>query len=163
VNGSEENLVDKKVCLPKPGFAVSLLMFAVQKGSFSGLFCVTSFHRRSDESDYVVKQLADHDDGDHLSRPRQILHKFSPAFVFLAMGAYFVYYAFRVHCIIAAQNAYKEIHVMAWLFVTAEALVACEYDERCKHGQNLLIELQSQLFFTTYIRYWQSVAESGLN
>ena len=131
---------------------VSPLMFVRQKRLFSGSFCVTSFHRRFDESDYVVERLADHDDDDHLSRPRKILHKFSPLFTFLAMGAYFLYYAFRVHCIISAQNAYKRIHVMAWLFVTAEAFVACEYDEVGKYGANLLIDLQSQLFFTTYIR-----------
>jgi hypothetical protein len=113
---------------------VSPLMFVLQKRLFSGPFCVTSFHRRFDESDYIVERLADHDDDDHLSRPRKILHKFSPLFTFLAMGAYFLYYAFRVHCIIAAQNAYKRIHVMAWLFVTAEAFVACEYDEIGKYG-----------------------------
>jgi hypothetical protein len=111
---------------------VSPLMFVLQKGLS---FVVTSFHLRFDESDYAVERLADHDDGDHLSRPKKILHKFSPLFTFLAMGAYFLYYAFRIHCTISAQNAHKQIYVMAWMFITAEAFVASEYDEICKYGQ----------------------------
>ena len=106
-------------------------MSVLQKWLSSGSFSATSFHCRFDDFDYVVERLADHDDSDHLSRPRKVLHKFSPLFVFLAMGAYFLYYTFRVHCIISAQNAYKKVHVMAWMFVTAEAFVACEYDEIC--------------------------------
>jgi hypothetical protein len=114
---------------------VSPLIFVLQKWLSSRSFSVTSFHCRFDEPDYVVERLADHDDSDHLSRPRKILHKFSPLFTFLAMGAYFLYYAFRVHCIISTQKAYKQVHIMAWIFVTAEAFVACEYDEICKYRQ----------------------------
>jgi len=135
VKENEENLVDEKVYLPKLCWLVSPLMFVLQKSLSSQSFSVTSFDYRFDESDYVVERLAGHDDSDHLSRPRKILHKFSPLFTFLAMGSYFLYYAFRVHCIILAQNAYKKIHVMAWMFVTAEAFVACEYDEICKYRQ----------------------------
>jgi hypothetical protein len=134
VKGNEENLVDEKVYLPKL-LVVSPLIFVLQKRLSSESFSVTSFHCRFDESVYEVERLADHDDSNHLSRPRKILHGFSPLFVFLAMGAYFLYYTFRVHCILSAQKAYKEVHVMAWMFVTAEAFVACEYNEICKCRQ----------------------------
>jgi hypothetical protein len=132
VKENGESLDDEKVYPSQTMLVVPPLMFVLQERFFSRSFSVTSFHRRFDESDYIVERLADHDDSDHLSRPRKILHKFSPLFTFLSMGAYFLYYAFRVHCIVAAQKAYKHIHVMAWLFITAEAFVACEYNEICK-------------------------------
>ncbi|KAF2085970.1 glycosyltransferase family 2 protein [Saccharata proteae CBS 121410] len=84
----------------------------------------SSFHQRFVESSYNVETLAKHDDIDLLPQWKRYLHKLSPLFTFLAVGAYFLYFSFRIYCTIMAQEAYDKVYAMAWVFIGAEACVA---------------------------------------
>ncbi|TVY83419.1 Cellulose synthase catalytic subunit [UDP-forming] [Lachnellula suecica] len=74
---------------------------------------------------FTIETVDKNDDVDLLSPWRRRLYRLSPLFTFLAVGAYFLYYAYRIHCTIGAQQAYHKTYVMAWLFISAEGCVAC--------------------------------------
>jgi hypothetical protein len=97
---------------------------SLQKVSLS----VTSFEKTLDPASYTIETLHKHDDVELLSSWKRRLYRLSPLFTLLAVGAYFLYYAYRIHCTIIAQHAYHKIYVMAWLFIAAEGCVACKLD-----------------------------------
>ncbi|RDW76064.1 hypothetical protein BP5796_06885 [Coleophoma crateriformis] len=85
----------------------------------------TSFHLPHDPRLYKVETIHKHDDVELLSNFRRTLYRLSPLFTLLAVGSYFLYYAYRIHCTIISQQAYGKTYVMAWLFIAAEGCVAC--------------------------------------
>lgn len=86
-----------------------------------------SFFKNFEPSSYSIETLNKNDDVDLLSPWRRRLYRLSPLFTFLACGSYFLYYAYRIHCTVVAQQSYHKIYVMAWLFIAAEGCVACTY------------------------------------
>jgi hypothetical protein len=89
----------------------------------------TSFEKSGDPSSYEIETLHEYDDVEFLSPWKRRLYRLSPLFTFLAAGAYFLYYGYRIHCTIYAQRAFHVIYVMAWLFISAEACVACKFNK----------------------------------
>lgn len=87
---------------------------------------VNSFEKKLDPASYTVETVHKHDDVELLSSWKRRLYRLSPLFTLLAVGAYFLYYAYRIHCTIIAQRAYHKTYVMAWLFIAAEGCVACK-------------------------------------
>lgn len=87
---------------------------------------VTSFDRKLDPDSYIIETLHKHDDIEFLPTWKRRFYRLSPLFTFLAVGAYFLYYAYRIHCTIIAQRAYHKVYIMAWLFIAAEGCVACK-------------------------------------
>lgn len=88
---------------------------------------VTSFEKKLDPESYILETLHKHDDVEFLPLWKRRLYRLSPLFTFLAVGAYFLYYAYRIHCTIIAQQAYHKVYIMAWLFIAAEGCVACKF------------------------------------
>lgn len=88
---------------------------------------VTSFEKKLDPDTYIIETLHKHDDVEFLPLWKRRLYRLSPLFTFLAVGAYFLYYAYRIHCTVVAQRAYHKIYIMAWLFIAAEGCVACRF------------------------------------
>jgi hypothetical protein len=86
---------------------------------------VFSFKKSIDPASYTVETLHQHDDADLLTPWKRKFYRLSPLFTFLAVGAYFLYYGYRIHCTVYAQRAYHKTYVMAWLFIAAEGCVAC--------------------------------------
>lgn len=84
-----------------------------------------SFFKHFEPDSYSIETLNKNDDVDLLSPWRRRLYRLSPLFTFLACGSYFLYYAYRIHCTIVAQQAFGKTYVMAWLFIAAEGCVAC--------------------------------------
>ena len=87
---------------------------------------LNSFERKLNPASYTIETLHKHDDVELLSLWKRRLYRLSPLFTFLAVGAYFLYYSYRIHCTIIAQRAYHKVYVMAWLFIAAEGCVACK-------------------------------------
>ena len=87
---------------------------------------VSSFDKQLDPRSYQVETLHQHDDVEFLPSWKRKLYRLSPIFTFLAVAAYFLYYAYRIHCTVIAQEAFNKTYVMAWLFIAAEGCVACE-------------------------------------
>jgi hypothetical protein len=95
--------------------------------SKSPLRSVNSFQTKFEAASYNIETLDRHDDVEFLPPWKRRLYRLSPIFTFLAVAAYFLYYAYRIHCTGYAQRAYHKTYVMAWLFIAAEGCVACQY------------------------------------
>jgi hypothetical protein len=96
--------------------------------SKSPLRSVNSFKTKFETASYTIETLDKHDDVEFLSLWKRKLYRLSPVFTFLAVAAYFLYYAYRIHCTVYAQRAYHKTYMMAWLFIGAEGAVACRYN-----------------------------------
>jgi hypothetical protein len=95
------------------------------KSRFDNRFSTTSsFGREYTDADYVVREIAKHDDIALMKPWKRKLHYLAPLFTIAAMGGYFTYYGFRIYFTIDAQNANGTVYVMAWFFIAAEFLVA---------------------------------------
>jgi hypothetical protein len=88
---------------------------------------ITSFEKKLDHALYTIETLHKHDDVELLPLWKRRLYRLSPLITLLAVGAYFLYYAYRIHCTIIAQRAYHKVYIMAWLFIAAEGCVACKF------------------------------------
>jgi hypothetical protein len=88
---------------------------------------VTSFDKRLNPDSYVTETLHKHDDIEFLPLWKRRMYRLSPLFTFLAVSAYFLYYAYRIYCTVFAQRAYHKVYIMAWLFIAAEGCVACKF------------------------------------
>lgn len=86
-----------------------------------------TFDKKYDTSVYQIETLHKYDDEIFLPPWKRNMYRLSPLFTFLACGSYFLYYSFRIFCIIDVQRAYDKIYIMAWLFIAAEGCVACKY------------------------------------
>lgn len=80
--------------------------------------------QRYSDSEYKVEKLRGHDDAELLPTWKRRLTRFAPLCTFLAASAYFVYFSFRIYYTVSAQQAYRKVYVMAWLFIATEAAVA---------------------------------------
>lgn len=98
---------------------------------------VSSFDKQLDPSSYHIETLHQHDDVEFLPSWKRKLYRLSPVFTFLAVAAYFLYYAYRIHCTVVAQEAFDKTYVMAWLFIAAEGCVTCEYHSTLIHYHSL--------------------------
>ncbi|KAF4625484.1 hypothetical protein G7Y89_g12682 [Cudoniella acicularis] len=86
---------------------------------------INTFDKRINDTSYTIETLHKNDDVEFLPQWKRNLYRFSPLFTFLAVAAYFLYYAYRIHCTVYAQRAYHKVYIMAWLFIAAEGCVAC--------------------------------------
>jgi len=123
------SLDDRTACpTPQPELDLADLRQYEEKNSFRKIpLGVTSFEKRLDSRSYIVETVHKHDDVELLSTWRRRLYRLSPLFTFAAVAAYFLYYIYRIHCTIVAQQAYKKVYIMAWIFIAAEGCVACEF------------------------------------
>ncbi|CAK7245109.1 MAG: hypothetical protein STHCBS139747_006678 [Sporothrix thermara] len=71
-----------------------------------------------------VAQLHDRDDADTWKGWRRFVYRFTPYLTILNMGLYLLYLAFRIYCIVAAQNKFGITFAAAWLFVAVEVATA---------------------------------------
>lgn len=83
----------------------------------------SSFGQKFNDTEYVIAELAKHDDVALLSPWKRKLHRMAPLFTLSALGGYYVYYAFRIYYTVEAQRAYGKVFPMAWVFIAAEFLV----------------------------------------
>ncbi|KAF2091600.1 glycosyltransferase family 2 protein [Saccharata proteae CBS 121410] len=84
---------------------------------------VTSFFLKHPDSSYTVEKLHSHDDVDLLPLWKRRLHHFAPVFTVLSLGAYFLYFTFRIMYTLKAQAKYHHVYVIAWFFISAEISV----------------------------------------
>ena len=95
------------------------------KSGFDNRFSTTSsFGREYTDADYVVREIAKHDDIALMKPWKRKLHYLAPLFTIAAMGGYFTYYAFRIYYTVDAQRTNGTVYAMAWFFIAAEFLVA---------------------------------------
>jgi hypothetical protein len=87
---------------------------------------VTSFDKILDPSSYTVETLQQIDDAGRVAPWRCRVYRLSPLTTLISMVAYFLYYTYRIYCTLDAQRAFDKVHIMAWIFITAEGCVACE-------------------------------------
>lgn len=90
----------------------------------------SSFGQKYSDTEYVIAELAKHDDNALISPWKRRLHRMAPLFTIAALGGYYVYYAFRIYYTVEAQRAYGKVFPMAWVFIVAECLVTGESTER---------------------------------
>ena len=83
----------------------------------------SSFGQKYSDTEYVIAELAKHDDVALLAPWKRKLHRMAPLFTIAALGGYYVYYAFRIYYTVRAQQAYGKVFPMAWVFICAEFLV----------------------------------------
>ncbi|KAF1348178.1 nucleotide-diphospho-sugar transferase [Delphinella strobiligena] len=83
----------------------------------------SSFGQKFNDTEYVIAELAKHDDVALLAPWKRKLHRMAPLFTLVALGGYYVYYAFRIYYTVEAQRAYGKTFPMAWVFIGAEFLV----------------------------------------
>lgn len=110
-------------------------MYEEEKSPFRTIYghnaSTTSFHLPHDPKLYRVETIDEHDDVELLSPFKRSMYRLSPLFTLLAVGSYFLYYSYRIHCTIVSQEAYSKTYVMAWLFIAAEGCVACKLPQKC--------------------------------
>lgn len=95
------------------------------KSGFDNRFSTTSsFGQVYTDADYVVREIAKHDDIALMKPWKRKLHYLAPLFTIAAMGGYFTYYAFRIYYTVDAQRTNGTVYAMAWFFIAAEFLVA---------------------------------------
>jgi hypothetical protein len=98
------------------------------KSGFDNRFSTTSsFGREYTDADYVVREIAKHDDIALMKPWKRKLHYMAPLFTIAAMGGYFTYYAFRIYYTVDAQRTNHKTYGMAWFFIAAEFLVARKF------------------------------------
>lgn len=81
---------------------------------------------RFEDSQYQTETLHKHDDIDLMPRWKRAINHFTPITTIMAVGAYYLYFAFRIYCTIMAKKKYDKVYVMAWVFIAAEACVSCK-------------------------------------
>lgn len=74
----------------------------------------------------MVQRVHETDDIDLIPTWKRRLNKGTPIFSLIAVGAYWVYFAFRIKYTLAAQRANHKIYAMAWTFIAVETGVACK-------------------------------------
>lgn len=87
----------------------------------------SSFQKKFDPILFTVEELSRIDDIGRIPVWKKLLYRLSPLTTIMSMVAYFMYYAYRIHCTLDAQRVYNQIYIMAWIFVSAEGCVACGY------------------------------------
>ncbi|KAK8220206.1 nucleotide-diphospho-sugar transferase [Phyllosticta capitalensis] len=104
---------------------------AIKKGQYeknpfdSDSEAQNTFAVRFEDSQYQTEKLHKHDDIDLMPRWKRAINHFTPITTIMAVGAYYLYFAFRIYCTIMAQKKYDKVYVMAWVFIAAEACVSC--------------------------------------
>lgn len=88
---------------------------------------ITSFEKKLDPTLYSVDILAKTDDAGYLAPWKRRLYRVSPLSTLLSMVAYFTYFIYRISCTVIAQRVFHKTYIMAWVFIAAEACVACRY------------------------------------
>ena len=83
----------------------------------------SSFGQKYNDTEYVIRELAKHDDVALLAPWKRKIHRLAPLFTFAALAGYYVYYAFRIYYTVEAQRSYGKVFPMAWVFIGAEFLV----------------------------------------
>ena len=78
------------------------------------------------EPQYTVEKYAEKDDAGYVPTWKTRLHRLLPLTSAIAIGAYWLYFAFRVRYTVAAQNLGHTVYPVAWLFLSIEFGVACE-------------------------------------
>jgi hypothetical protein len=94
--------------------------------NYFGAVSKNSFKTHYDPATYTIETLHKHDDVDLLKPWKRKLYRLSPLFTFFTVAAYFLYYGYRIYCIMEAQRAYHKTFIMAWVFISAEGCVACK-------------------------------------
>ncbi|KAF8847932.1 hypothetical protein BDZ45DRAFT_778103 [Acephala macrosclerotiorum] len=84
-----------------------------------------SFFKKFEPESYSIETVNKNDDVEFLPPWKRRMYRLSPLFTFLAVGSYFLYYVYRIHCTVVAQKTYHKTYIMAWLFIAAEGCVAC--------------------------------------
>lgn len=87
----------------------------------------TSFLTKYESGTYHVETLPNYDNEEFFPAITRWLYQFSPLTTLLALTGYFVYFSYRVHCVRSAQSMSGTIFVIAWVFITVEVLLSCEY------------------------------------
>lgn len=72
----------------------------------------------------LVERLHGKDDIDHMPTWKRRINRLTPFFSMIAVGAYWVYFSFRIRYTIAAQAVAHKVFVMAWIFIAVEIGVA---------------------------------------
>lgn len=80
-----------------------------------------------DEPAYVVEKFEDQDDAGYVATWKTRLNRLLPFSSSLAIASYWLYFAFRVRYTVAAQALGHAVYPVAWLFLSIETGVACEY------------------------------------
>lgn len=96
----------------------------------------SSFGQKFNDTEYVISELAKHDDVDLLPEWKRRLHRMSPLFTIAALGGYYTYYAFRIYFTVEAQKKYDKVYAMAWVFIAAEFLVTGMSSVVSKHDSS---------------------------
>jgi hypothetical protein len=86
--------------------------------------CSTTFDTKYDDNAYIVEKLHDYDDIEHMPKWKRFVSRLSPLTTFLSVGAYFLYFPYRIYCTRDSSAKWHKTYVMAWFFIIAEAMVA---------------------------------------
>ncbi|PMB65940.1 Cellulose synthase catalytic subunit (UDP-forming) [Beauveria bassiana] len=71
-----------------------------------------------------IARLHDRDDADSWKGWKRLLFRAVPLLTLLNTAMYCAYLAYRIYCVISAQNAYGSTFVLAWVFIAVEFAVA---------------------------------------
>ena len=80
----------------------------------------------SEESSYVIEKYADEDNAGHVATWKKRLHRLLPLTSLIAVGAYWLYFAFRIRFTVAAQRLGHTVYPVAWIFIGIEFAASCE-------------------------------------
>ena len=82
--------------------------------------------KASEESSYVIEKYDDEDNAGYVATWKKRLHRLMPLTSAIAIGAYWLYFAFRIRYTAAAQTLGHTVYPVAWIFIGIEFGVACE-------------------------------------
>ena len=80
----------------------------------------------SEEPNYAVEKYNDKDDAGYVATWKMRLHQLLPVSSVAAIGAYWLYVAFRIRYTVALQHVRHIVFPVAWIFLAIEVGVACE-------------------------------------
>lgn len=95
--------------------------------SVSSSSCLSTFEIKHANDRYAIERLHERDDHELLPSWKRWLAKLVPITTILSVGSYYLYFPYRIYCTRESSVKYSKTYVLAWFFIVAEALVACEY------------------------------------
>lgn len=89
--------------------------------------CSTTFDNKLETSSYLVQKLHQRDDHEQLTPFRRFLSRLTPIFTLLSIAAYINYFFWRIKATRDEERKDHKIYLLAWLFISAEAMIASKF------------------------------------
>ena len=115
---------------PGPNVSVSFAMDCTSDAQQSQVYrdvyqekTTAAIFARDWKRDGSIIKEAERDDIEHMPNWKRHLFRTTPVFVILSFVVYWIYFVYRIHCLLDAQTAVGTPYPLAWIFIAVELSV----------------------------------------